>query len=215
MLGLQIADVTPGRATSVLYSGRLADLARIGLGTFAQGAARRYRFTVSYPGGRPAATDNLFQGVSTTVTFTWAAIGASAPTPVGGASGPGSAPAPAHTAQAPGTKTRRHWRLRFKAARRQVARDGRITATVRSRARRRVTITGTARVGRVTLRLHRRKRLLARKPLRWRVRVALPVAARDAAAAGRPVTVRLHLKTRLRGRAVVWKRTVLVVRARR
>jgi len=47
------------------------------------------------------------------------------------------------------------------------------------------------------------------------VRVALPGAARDAVASGRPVTVRLRLKTRLRGRAVVWKRTVLVSRARR
>jgi hypothetical protein len=119
VLSLRIADVTAGRPASVLYSGRLADLARIGLGRFAQGAVRRYRFTVALPGGRPPAADDPFQGRSTTVTFTWAAIGASAP--AGGASGPGAdAPTAAHTAQSPGTATTRYWRLRFKASKRQV-----------------------------------------------------------------------------------------------
>ena len=204
VLDLRIADVTPGRASRVLYAGKLADLARIDLGTLAQRAARRYRFTVAFPIGRAAALDNPYQGVSSSVTFQWIATATGAPRPT-----------PAHTGQAPGARSKRSWRLRFEADRRQVADTGRITATVRSRAHRRVTITGTAKVGRVTLRLQRMKRRLAHEPLRWRVRVALPGAARDAVASGRPVTVRLHLKTRLRGRAVVWKRTVLVFRARR
>jgi hypothetical protein len=78
-----------------------------------------------------------------------------------------------------------------------------------------VTITGTARVGRVTLRMHQVRHRLAHKPRRWRVRTRLPIAARNAVAAGRPVTVRLRMRTRLSGRRVVWKRAVHVVRAHR
>src|SRR5262249_13587358 len=108
VLDLRIEDVT-ARTPRALYTGKLADLVSVRLGTFAQGAAHRYRFTVAFPGGRSAALDAPYQGVRSSVTFTWLAVGVTtpptrpAPTPAGGASGGAESPAPVHSAQSPGS----------------------------------------------------------------------------------------------------------------
>ena len=60
---------------TVPYDGGVTSMGTISLGTFAAGAAKRYRFTVSFPdGGLPATAttgDNAFQGSLATVKYDW------------------------------------------------------------------------------------------------------------------------------------------------
>jgi hypothetical protein len=49
-LDLAVQDITPGRGSPIVYSGKLAALPSIGLGTLAEGELRRYRFTIGLPG---------------------------------------------------------------------------------------------------------------------------------------------------------------------
>ncbi|MEA2255028.1 MAG: hypothetical protein QOG35_1073, partial [Solirubrobacteraceae bacterium] len=92
VLDLVVQDVT-GAGPALVYSGRLADLGAVALGTLAQGEARRYRFTIAFPAGRSGALDDPYQGATTSVTFAWTATGADTP----------AASAPEHTAAAAGT----------------------------------------------------------------------------------------------------------------
>jgi hypothetical protein len=87
ILDLAITDVT-GASPVTLYSGKLAALPRVALGTLAAGAERRYRFELTYPNG-PAAVDNAYQGASASVRFDWDAVS------VGDAARPTPTPLPA------------------------------------------------------------------------------------------------------------------------
>jgi hypothetical protein len=80
-----------------VYSGKLASLSSVALGSMAQGEAHRYRFSVSLP----SDAGDSYQGTSSAVTFIWSATAtepdeAPAPDP-----GEAPAPAPARTAEAP------------------------------------------------------------------------------------------------------------------
>lgn len=109
VLDLTVVDAT---ASQTVFAGKLATFTRASLGTFAPGAARRYRFELAYPNG-PAVVDDALQGATTSVQFDWdaAASGGAAgpnPTPVPATPGPvvaaPAAPAaPATTATAPAT----------------------------------------------------------------------------------------------------------------
>jgi 3-phenylpropionate/trans-cinnamate dioxygenase ferredoxin component len=79
VLALAVDEVTPGGAAAPVFSGRLDALSGVALGTLGQGEARRYRFAVSFPSGRPDAVDNAYQGASTAVTFVWSTSSAEAP----------------------------------------------------------------------------------------------------------------------------------------
>ena len=61
-----------------VYSGKLNALSTQSLGTFASGAAHRYRFTVSFPDGGtpsgPSSGDNAYQDASTSVEFDWESV---------------------------------------------------------------------------------------------------------------------------------------------
>jgi hypothetical protein len=83
VLDLRVEDVT-GAAPVTVFDGKLAVTTPIALGRLAAGQERRLRFTVGFPGGRPAELDDPFQGASSSVRFDWLAIAA-----------PGGTPAPA------------------------------------------------------------------------------------------------------------------------
>jgi hypothetical protein len=110
ILDLGVSDVT-GATPVPLYAGKLAAFRGLGLGTLDAGAARRYRFEVTYPGGRSAAMDDPYQRASASLGLTWTATAvASAPPPPvpvpASPAPPASAPtAPAHAAPAPTTPT--------------------------------------------------------------------------------------------------------------
>jgi spore coat-associated protein N len=101
---LSVRDVTgPGPGTSV-YSGPLAAMGSVAVGTIVPGATRTYRFTVDFPDG--GAADNDYRDSSTSIEFDWSATdspagqgGAATPSGSGGAqpdvggSDTGSAPA--------------------------------------------------------------------------------------------------------------------------
>ena len=107
VLGLQIADVTPGRATSVLYSGRLADLARIGPRDVRPGRRAALSLHGRLPGRPPGGHGQPVPGGVDHVTFHLGRDRRLTADAGRRRLGPRPAPAPAHTAQAPGTKTRR------------------------------------------------------------------------------------------------------------
>src|ERR687885_762078 len=103
ILVLRVSDVT-GSTPVAVYAGSLAAFRGAALGTLAAGAARRYRFEVSYPAGRTAAMDDPYQGASTSLALSWsvtavAGTPAPAPTPTPTSSAPAS-PAPAPSAPA-------------------------------------------------------------------------------------------------------------------
>jgi spore coat-associated protein N len=75
-LNLVISDlgdptcVTSCPAAVQKYSGTVASMGTIAMGTFAANENHRYSFTVTFPDGTPAV-DNTFQGASTTAGYTW------------------------------------------------------------------------------------------------------------------------------------------------
>ncbi len=64
VLRIEIATAGAGKA---LYSGPLAALQRLPLGSFADGAQRAYRFTVSLPAG----AGNAVEGSALSAAFAW------------------------------------------------------------------------------------------------------------------------------------------------
>jgi hypothetical protein len=207
VLELAVDDLTAGRA---VYSGPLGALGSVALGTLAQGEARRYRFTVSFPGGRPQAEDDAYQGASTAVTFVWDATGTGTT-----ASPPGSASAPVAGADAPVTAAGsvRVPRVSIAGARRQSGARGRVTAWVRCEATCRIALGGTASSGSRKLSLGIARRNLS-LPGRVRMSIKLPRAARVAVSRGRRVTLRLRAKATMAGRVAITRRTVVVQRRR-
>jgi hypothetical protein len=221
-LDLYVEDVTSGASPSTVYSGKLSGLSGVGLGSIAQGAAHRYRFTVSLP----STVDDAFQGATSTVTFVWTATGADIVSPPGGdgnGSGTGSGggggagtstgPAPATTAEAPpvakvaGKVVPPNATLNVRA--RQKAKKGLVAATITCQAACRVTLSGTITVAHEKLETKASRRTL-RKAGRVRMKVRLPAQARAALAAGDPLTVRLTMKAAVGSRVVTVNRTVRI-----
>jgi hypothetical protein len=218
VLDVAVDEVTQGRPAARVYSGRLDALTGVALGRLEQGDSRRYRLTVSFPAGR-ADVDDAYQGASTSVTFVWAATGATTAAqaaPTAAAAPPSAAQdtrTPANSVSATAVGSGRARGATLSARGRQTGAGDAVVAWVTCRARCRLEVGGSASVGstRVSLRpVHRTLPASARV----RVRLALPRAARAALVAGRPVTVRLHLTATVGGRAVV-RRTVQVVVAAR
>jgi hypothetical protein len=225
-LDLYVEDVTSATSPSTVYSGKLAGLSSVDLGAIAQGAAHRYRFTVSLP----STVDDAFQGATSAVTFLWTATGADvvAP-PAGGGTGGGSdtgsgtgagtgtPKAPAGTAESPEAKgagklVRPGASLDVRA--RQKAKTGLVAATVTCQAACHVTLSGTTTVARKQLTLSSTRRTL-RKAGSLRMKLRLPARARLALAAKHPVTVRLAMKATVGARVVTVKRTVRITPAAR
>jgi hypothetical protein len=198
VLDLAVRDVTPGRAAAPVYAGVVADLRTVELGTLAQGETRRYRFTVSFPSGRPEAIDNLYQGASTAVTFVWS-------TPSAAAGSPGIAVSP--------TIGRRVTLATLTAGARQSSKRGVVTAAATCHAACRIALGGTASSRGVKLPLRTVRRTLPRAG-RVRMRLALPARSRAALAAGRTVTVHLRLTTKVGKQVVQARRTVRLTKTR-
>jgi pyruvate/2-oxoglutarate dehydrogenase complex dihydrolipoamide acyltransferase (E2) component len=217
VLVLTVVDTT---AASTLFAGRLASFSRADLGTFAVGAARRYRFALAYPAGRTAAEDDALQGVSTSVRFDWDAVGAGGaarptPAPISAApaaapAAPSVAPAPAAAAPAatpaPAPARASALTVALGPAPRPVA-DGRLVTWMSSSAPTTARVTGTVSfsgrrlaLGPATVKLTAQRRT---------VRLKLPAAA-VSSRAKRTLTVRLAIAAGTGARAVTVKRTLRV-----
>jgi hypothetical protein len=204
VLELSVDDLTADRG---LYSGPLNGLGSVALGTLAQGEAHRYRFTVSYPGGRPDALDNALQGASTEMTFVWSASATTTSGSGQAPSAPGSSAAAPVTAAGDGPVAH----SAIGAALHQRGAHGRVTSWVSCAAACRIELSGTASFGSRKMRLHRvRARLHAAG--RAYLRVKLPSEARAAVARGQRVTVRLRAKVSIGTRVAVTRRTIVVSR---
>jgi hypothetical protein len=219
-LDLDVRDVTPGRTSTVVYSGRLASLSSVALGDMAQGEAHRYRFSVSLP----SDAGDSYQGASSAVTFMWSAT-APEPTPTPPSSttpaatpATGTTPARATTAQAPTKATTAGGTVKpgatISARAIQVGTGGRINATVTCAGKCRIAVSGNATVGLLKVKLKTVRRTLT-KGKRLSVRLTLPARARLALAGGRPVTVRLTLRATVGTRVVTVRRTVRIAPAAR
>jgi hypothetical protein len=216
-LDLDVRDVTPGGTATVVYSGKLASLTSVALGDMAQGEAHRYRFSVSLP----ADAGDSYQGASSAVTFMWSAT-APEPTvtPPSSTTTPGTAttPARATTAQAPPKATTAGGTVKsaaiVSAPAVQKAKGGKISATVACVDKCKIAVSGTAVVGSVKVKLKPVTRTLA-KGKRLSVTVTLPMPARMALAAGRPVIVRLNIRATVGTRVVTVRRTVRIMPASR
>jgi hypothetical protein len=66
VIDLKIENTTE-KATTI-WSGKLGTFSSLGLGSFAAGSTRSYRFTLSWPS---AANEASLQGASTSLTFQW------------------------------------------------------------------------------------------------------------------------------------------------
>ena len=220
-LDLEVRDVSLGRPPAVVYSGKLDSLSSVALGDMAQGEAHRYRFSVSLP----ADLGDAYQGASSAVTFMWSATAPD--TPVAPASTPPTStdagtgtttPARATTAQAPPKATTAGGTVKSGATviarARQKPKAGKVTATVTCVDSCQVAVSGTAVVGSAKVKLKPVTRTLP-KGKRLKVTVTLPMPARMALAAGRPVTVRLNVRAKVGARVITVRRTVLVLPASR
>lgn len=78
ILDLKVEDVTVPASPVTIYSGKLGAMGAQALGTFAAGAAKTYKFTVTFPdGGTPPSSttgDNAYKGSSLTVDYSWDAV---------------------------------------------------------------------------------------------------------------------------------------------
>jgi hypothetical protein len=214
VLTLAVDDVTSGGAATPVFSGWLDALSGVALGRLEQGEARRYRFAVSFPFGRPNAVDNAYQGASTAVTFVWSASSTEAAPTAAALQGAGATdtrtPAISVSGITVGPGRGRSATLTAR-ARQKAARL--VIAWVGCSARCRISLAGTASGDSREIPLRSVRRVL-RSAGRVPVAIALPPGTRSTLAAGRPVTVRLRLIATVGGRATVVRRTVRVVPTR-
>jgi hypothetical protein len=200
MLELSVEDVTPGRARTVLFVGKLSSLSNVALGTMAQGEAHRYRFTISLP----LSAGNAYQAASTATTFVWrTSAPASAPTTTTPAT-PTPAPTPAAPKPAVAAAS-----ATLSAAARQTGAKGTVAAAIACTATCQVVLSGSALDGQKSLPLRTVRRALATTAT-VRLRVALPARAREALAEHRGLAVRLRLKATMGTRVVIVRRTIRV-----
>jgi hypothetical protein len=216
VLDLTVVDTT---AAATVFAGKLGSFTRADLGTFAVGAARRYRFALAYPADRVDVEDDALQGASTSVRFDWDAVAA------GGASGPGPTPVPAAPAPAPVAPAPRPpaavapaasapapaaapaaFTVALGAAPRPVA-NGRLVTWMSSSASATARVTGTVAFSgrRVALRPATVKLTAQRRT----VRLTLPAAA-VSPGAQRQLTVRLAIAASSGAGTVTVKRTLRV-----
>jgi len=230
MLDLIVLEVTPGRAPSPVFAGKLAELGSIMLGHLEAGESRRYRFVVTFT----ALGGNAWQGARSRVTFVWEAVedgsvppptttttttpttptttATTAAPPAGGSS---TTPAPPTTATAPSLSGIGSAPpvIRLDAKARQLARNRRVLAWVTCATACRTTVSAMVRIPgrRKALRLKAAK-LRPRAGVRTKVRLRLPARAVRAAMAARTkrhaVTVSLRATATIGGKTVVVKRTV-------
>jgi hypothetical protein len=77
-LDLLVQDVTVAGSPTTLYSGKLGAMGAQSLGSFAAGAARTYKFTVSFADGGtpPSATtgDNAYKSSAVSVDLNWDSV---------------------------------------------------------------------------------------------------------------------------------------------
>jgi len=66
-IDLKVEDTTSGGSTQK-WSGKLGSFSSVSLGSFAAGATRSYRFTLSWP---IASNEAALQGTSTSLSFQW------------------------------------------------------------------------------------------------------------------------------------------------
>jgi hypothetical protein len=208
-LDLLVQDVTPGRAPTTMYYGKLSALSTVSLGNMAQGEAHRYSFQISLP----SDAGNSYQGAATAIAFTWSA------TAEDPGEAPAPAPAPAPTVPAPPKAataggTIKAPRATLTARARQQGSAGAVSAWVTCSSGCRVALGGSATVGSKRVMLRTARRTL-RKAARVQMRIALPAQARHALAGGRPVTVHLSLRATVGTRVVAVRRTVRITPASR
>lgn len=104
-LELAVIDVTRASAPAVVWSGKLAAMPTLAVGTIPPGEQRAYRFEATMAHG---ADDNAFQGASLSAGFTWTAVGSEAPaatatpTPIATATPEPATPATPSTPDTPG-----------------------------------------------------------------------------------------------------------------
>ncbi|HKE78392.1 MAG TPA: hypothetical protein VKB54_03755 [Solirubrobacteraceae bacterium] len=201
-LDLSVQDITPGRGSAVLYSGKLGALPSVGLGTLAEGELRRYRFTVALP----ASVGDAYQGASTSASFVWTATGVgAAPAPA-----PPAQPAPVPAAPKPAPKPAPRASLVARA--RQAGVGGTVSMTVACDASCRAVVAGTVVDGRTKVRVPTFRRTLTK---RTRIRLSLPPRARTALSRGRTISVRLRLQATMGTRTVTVRSTVAIARRAR
>jgi spore coat-associated protein N len=96
---LSVQDVTGAPVT--VYSGRLDGMGPVALGAMAPGAARTYRFTVTFPDG--GAPDNAYRSSAASVQFDWTATsdGSTPPAGGGGDTPPSTGESPPGTGESP------------------------------------------------------------------------------------------------------------------
>lgn len=74
-LNVLVQDVTIAGSPVSVYTGAIGAMPAQSLGTFAAGASRTYKFSVTFPdGGTPASTttgDNAYRGSSLSVDYQW------------------------------------------------------------------------------------------------------------------------------------------------
>jgi hypothetical protein len=224
VLEVVMQDATNRFAPVTLWTGVLADLGPVVLGTFDPGQARTYRFTVRYPTGRPNAADDAQQGASTSVVFNWDGSFEDAP-PAARAGGPAPAapvaarsaappppPAPAATPR-PAAPPRPAARLRVTwLSGREQRRGVRVRVTCPAACA--GTLHGTVRIGRSAARVRARRIAQRAGTTRtWVLRLAPAPAARAARAyrtGGRAtavVTLRARGTRPVTGRAVLRRPT--------
>jgi hypothetical protein len=58
-------------ATVTKYSGTIAAMGTIAMGSFPAGATHHYTFTVTFPDGGAGGADNAYKSASTSLTYNW------------------------------------------------------------------------------------------------------------------------------------------------
>jgi hypothetical protein len=216
-LDLSVRDLTAGYG---VYTGKLAGLTSVGLGTLAQGESHRYRFVISLP----SSTGDSYQGAAGGVTFTWTATApnvapATPPTtpapssgaPVGTSSPPPNDSTPVKTAVA-GTTAKPTATLSARGS--QNTSSGTVIAGVSCQAACKIVVDGTAKVGRTKVKLHVTRKTL-RKAGKVKLRLKLPADARLAVESHRSVVVSLRLRATMGTRVLTSRRTIRVGYLRR
>ncbi|MGH2712532.1 MAG: hypothetical protein ACRDM7_01350, partial [Thermoleophilaceae bacterium] len=216
-LDLLAQDVTNAGAPATVYSGKLGAMGPRALGSWAPGASRTFRFTVSLPdgGAPPSGTsgDNAYQSSAVSVQYNWTATADEPPSGGGGSDGGGGGvpwPAPGPGPDSgPGTSPL-ELTLTGKKRQRLLRQGGlivfvrcseacSINATAKGQAARKVKVSawsGRMKRGslvKIKLRLSNKAMKSARKALKRRDPTAMTVTVRATAGAGKSTVRRLKI----------------------
>jgi hypothetical protein len=217
-LDVLVQDVTNLAAPATVYSGKLAAMGPRALGTWAAGAARTYRFTVSLPDGGPPPSpitgDNAYQGSAVSVKYDWTATaddtgggGGGNGTGTGGGTGTGNGgggPQPAGLNLALTAKKRqRVLRQKGLVVLARCSEACSISATAKGKkAARKVKLSawrGKANAGvpvKIRLRLSKKAKLAAKKALKRGRKSTMTVRVRATSGAGSSTLRRLKVSVR-------------------